>query len=174
MDLSPVPIQKIEVTLDMSLLAPKDLLPIHCYTLRAGPWRLLSLSLILQCQEQHWLQLAWLSYFIRSNLLLPRLPCSSLCFCPLNFSHCWQSPVLGLQKSGGGAYWQGCRLPVPNRMPYLFTRPEQPTCAIVHILALPSSALNKKKGGEIVFETLCIRSQGLWPKHQTCCRGVYW
>lgn len=95
-------------------------------------------------QEQHWLQLPWLSCFIKANLLLPRLPCSSLCFCPLNFSHCWQSPVLGLRKSGGGAYWQGCTVPVPDWMPYLFTRPEQPTCTIVHILALPSSVLNKK------------------------------
>lgn len=144
MDLSPFLIQKIEVTFRMSLLVPNDRLPIPCYILRVGPQWFLSLSHILWCEEQHWLQLAWLSYFIKSNLLLPRLPCSSLCFCPLNFSHCWQSPVLGLRKSGGGAYWQGCRLPVPDWMTYLFTRPEQPTCTIVHILALPSSTLNKK------------------------------
>lgn len=79
-----------------------------------------------------------LSYCVKSNLLLPQLPCSSLCFCPLNFSHCWLSPGLGLQKSGGGAYWLGCRWPNPDWMPYGFTRPEKPSCRTVHILALPN------------------------------------
>lgn len=87
------------------------------------------------------------------TFLLPPLPCSSLCLCPLNFSHCWQTPALELQKSAGGAFLQSCRLPVPVWMPYIFTPPEQPTCIIVHILSLPSSALNKK--GKILFEKRC-------------------
>lgn len=58
------------------------------------------------------------------TFLLPQLPCSSLCFCPLNFSHCWQSPAPELQKSVGGAFLQCCRLPIPVWVPYLFTPPE--------------------------------------------------
>lgn len=96
------------------------------------------------------------------TFLLPPLPCSSLCLCPVNFSHCWQSPALELQKSAGGAFLQSCRLPVPVWMPYIFTPPEQPTCIIVHILSLPSSALNKK--GKILFEKWC--SQGLPSKEE--------
>lgn len=89
------------------------------------------------------------SYCVKSNLVLPRLPCSSLCFCPLNFSHCWPSPGLGLQKSGGGAYWQGCRWPNPDWTPYGFTRPEKPTCRTVHILALPNLDLQKKEENSV-------------------------
>lgn len=69
--------------------------------------------------------------------LLPRLPCSSLCFCPLNFSHCWPSPALGLQRSAGGAFWQGCRLPEPDWTPSSCAPSELLTCTIVHILAWP-------------------------------------
>lgn len=88
-----------------------------------------------------WLQSTWLFQFIKSNLLLPRLPCSSLCFFPWNFSHCRPSPGQGL-KSGGGAYWQGCRWPSPDWIPYLFTHPESPPAQFISCFA--SSVLNKK------------------------------
>lgn len=126
----------------------------------------LSLSHVLGRKEHHWLQWVWLSYFSTSNLLLPRLPCSSLCSCPWNFAHCWRSPGLGLRKSGGGASRQGHRLPVPDWTSYVFARPEQPTCTIVHILALPSSVLNKKKkeGGKQCLRH-CAAEAGVSGRH---------
>lgn len=144
MDLVPFFIQKTEVTFSMSLLVTNDTLcNLLLHTEGSSPTAL-SPSHSLWHEQQPWLQLAWLYYFITSKLLLPRLPCSSLCFCPLNFAHCWQSPVLGLRISGAGACWQGCRGPVPDQTPYLFTCPEEPTCTMAHSLALPSSVLNKK------------------------------
>lgn len=133
----PFLIQKTEATFAMSLLVTSDSLPMPCRAPRAGAQLPFSLGRILR-RRAALARLAWPPRLMKPSLLLPRLPCSSLCFCPLSFSHCWQCPALGSRKSGGGAWWQGCGLPVPDGGPYLFARPGQPTCTTAHILALPS------------------------------------
>lgn len=59
-----------------------------------------------------------------SFLLLPRLPCSSLCFYLWNFSHCWSCPALGLPRSAGEAFGPGCGLPKPDWTSFSFTPSE--------------------------------------------------
>lgn len=112
----------------------------------------------------------WVLVLCQIKRILPRLPCSSLCFGPLSFSHCWLSPGQGLQKSGGGAYWQGCRWPNPDWTPYGFTRPEKLTCRTVHILALPNLDLNKKEENS-VGDTVQQWPSTLKGNFKKICRG---